>query len=366
MNNNHEMLLVSRNLATCTGDKAGDGEAIAYDNNANTFGLERAARVLRADADSVTILGPLVARQNSRDVRPQNYYEGHWIQVGAGPGLGQVRKILSYGQDPGTGEVTFKVAPQWDVVPGEGLSRVNIGREFWQVYTVANIVDQRRPLCQKSNRTLPRGGAISVWAQTADSVVAGNQQYDTDGIIYEQYYNAEEAGCESCSSATFYTDFLQIRDNLIEGEYAWPDDCSSSGIFGSMGAGPTPHSLPPTVSYGVSIAHNVIDHADGWRGGAISLLPTWFEGPAPQRWPLVASTLIDHNSLTGLHESAASPCKGGAPHPRTAISLGDSGLARATVLYANSCPDAQRGLKVGKSSVIKVCSADGAKTCECE
>ncbi len=366
MNNNHEMLLVSRNVATCTGDKAGDGEAIAYDNNANTFALERAATVLGAGADSITIQGPLVGRQNLRDVRPESYYQGHYMQVGAGRGLGQVRKIVSYHVDAASGEVTFTVAPAWDVVPGAALSRVSIGREFWQVYTVANTVDQRRPLCRKSNRSLPRGGAISVWGQTADSVVAGNRQYDTDGILYEQYYNAEEAGCKNCSSWTFYVDFLQIRDNLVEGEYAWGDDCSSSGIFGSMGAGPGPHSTPPTVGYGVSIAHNVIDHADGGGGGAISVLPTWFEGPAPRRWPLVSSTLIDHNTLEGLNGSAATPCKGGASHPRTAISFGDSALSRATVLYANTCTDAERRLQAGHAGVVKVCAPDAAKTCECE
>jgi hypothetical protein len=365
MNNNQEMLLVSRNVASCTGDKAGDGEAIAYDNNANTFGLERAESVLRAGPSDVAVEGPLVARQNSRDVPAASYYLGHWVQIAEGPGIGQVRKIVSYTQDQG-GAVTLKVSPAWDVIPATGRSRASIGREFWQVYTVANTVDQRAPPCQKSNRTAHKGGAISVWAQTADSAVAGNRQYDTDGILYQQYYNAEEAGCESCQSATFYIDFLQIRDNLIEGEYDWADDCSSSGIFGSMAAGETPHSPPPTASYGVTIAYNSIDHADGWQGGAISLLPTWFEGPAPHRWPLVASTLIDHNSLLGLHGPAASLCRGGPSHPRTAISLGNSALTRATVLYANACPDADRPLEVKNAAVVKVCPADGGRSCECE
>jgi hypothetical protein len=363
MNNNHEMLLVSQNVARCTGDKAGDGEAVAYDNNANTFGLEGAESVLRADSNEVSVVGPLVARQNSRDVRPGDYYVGHWIQVAEGPGVGQVRKIVSYTQDGGG--VNFTVTPAWDVIPATGRSRISVGREFWQVYTVANTVDQRAPLCKKSNRTAHKGGVIAVWAQTADSAVAGNRQYGTDGILYQQYYNAEESSCGSCHSETFYIDFLQIRDNLIEGEYDWSDDCSSSGIFGSMAAGETPHSPPPTAGYGVTIAYNTVDRADGWQGGAISLLPTWFEGPAPHRWPLVVSTLIDHNSLLGLNGPDASPCRGGPRHPHTAISLGRSELTRASVLYANACSDANRALDVEGSAAVRVCPADGGRSCEC-
>jgi hypothetical protein len=364
MNNNHEMLLVSRNVARCTGDKAGDGEAIAYDNNANTFGLERAETVVRTGPTVVAVEGDLVLRQNNREVPAGTYYAGHWVQIAEGPGIGQVRKIVSYSQD-GRGAITLTVSPAWDVMPSPGRSRISIGREFWQVYTIANTVDQRVPPCRKSNRTAHKGGAISVWAQTADSVVAGNRQYDTDGILYQQYYNAAEPGCETCRSETFYIDFLQIRDNLIAGEYDWRDDCSSSGIFGSMAAAETSHSRPPTASYGVTIAYNTVDRADGWQGGAISLLPTWFEGPAPHRWPLVTSTLIDHNSLLGLHGPAASPCRGGPSHARTAISLGKSALARATVLYANACPQADRPLEVDNAAVVRVCPADAGQSCEC-
>jgi hypothetical protein len=365
MNNNQEMLLVSQNVATCTGDKAGDGEAISYDNNANTFGLARAATVLRASEDSITVQGPLATRQNDRDIRIANYYQGHWIQVGEGPGLGQVRRIVSYREDAASDTVTLKIAPAWDVVPAPGQTRISIGREFWQVYTVANTVDHRQPLCLKSNRTDPKGGGISVWAQNADSVVEGNRQYDTDGIVFQQYYNAEEKSCAACERVTFYVDFLEIRGNLIDGEYAWDNDCSSSGILGSIAVGPTPHSPPPTASYGLSISHNLINYADGTRGGAISLVPTWYQGPPPNRWPVVSNALIYHNVLNGLGAPPAKACHGDKVHARTGISLGASALVWRSVLYANSCRDARHALDVRNSDVVEVCPPGNEPTCEC-
>jgi hypothetical protein len=364
MNDNDEMLLVSQNTATCTGDKDGDGEAIAYDNNANTFALPRPATVLRATPDSITVQGPLLARQNDQEIRVGSYYRDHWIQVAEGPGLGQARKIRSYSEDSTSGIVMFKVAPDWDVVPVEGKTRVSVGREFWQVYTIANTVDHRRPLCQKSNRTGPHGGSIGTSAQMADSVIEGNRQFGTDGISLRVYYNAQQDSCAVCKSETGYLDFIEIRNNLIDGEYAWDDDCSSSGIFGWIAAAPTA-SAPTTVAYGLSIAHNTIVQADGRRGGAISFVPTWFEGPPPHRWPLVESALIHHNVMSGLDTSPARPCAGGGPHPRTAISLGASALVSKTVLYANVCSDARRALDVRASDVVKVCNRDASAACEC-
>jgi hypothetical protein len=364
LSNDQEMLFVSQNTATCTGDKAGDGEAFAFDNNANTFALSRAATVVTATADSITIDAPLAARQNDRDIRIGNYYQDHWIQVGEGPGLGQARKIRSYSEDRASGRVTFLVTPAWDVIPVKGKTRVSVGREFWQLYVIANRVDERQPLCAKSNRTDTKAGGIVLWAQSADSVIAGNRQFDTDGILFQQFYNAEEDLCTVCHRETYYTDFLEIRDNDIEGEYRWDDDCSSSGIFGSIGAGPTPHSSPPTVSFGVSISHNTIDHADGMAGGAISMMPTWFQGPPPQQWALVDATLIYKNNLLGLSGAAAKGCKAATPHARTGISLSGSPLFKSAVLYANTCPNANRPVDLGNNTAV-VCPADAQSSCGC-
>jgi hypothetical protein len=364
MNDNLEMMLVSQNSATCTGDEVGDGEAISYDNNANTFALPSTETVLEASADGVTVAGPLVGRQNDRDVNVDDYYLGHWIQVGEGPGLGQARKITAYARDPVRGSIAFHVEPAWDVVPEPGRTRINIGREYWQVLTIANTVDHRKPLCAKSNPSRVGGGLIGMWAQSADSVMAGNVQHDTDGIVFRQHYNAEERGCAQCARETSYIDFLEIRDNLIDGEYAWDDDCSSSGVMGSLAAAPT-SSAPATVGYGLSISHNLIRHADGRQGGAISMVPTWFEGPAPHRWPLVADVLIDHNVIEGFDAPPGRACPGTRPHERTAISLGTSSLVRGAVLYANTCADARRPVDSREDQATRVCPAEGTAACGC-
>jgi hypothetical protein len=366
MNNNQELLLVSGNRATCTGDKIGDGEAIAYDNNGNTFAFERAQMTVAASSDTIVVPGPLRLRQNDREIPINTYYIGHWIQVGEGPGRGQVRKIDSYRVDAGSGKVTFKISPAWDVIPVTGQTRISVGREFWQAYAVANSIDHRRPLCQKSNRSAKKGGVISLWAQIADSAVEGNQQFDSDGIVIQQLYSAHNAACGAdCESRTHYVSSMEIRGNTIDGEYDWTDDCSSSGILGSVGASPTPESAPPTVSTGLSISHNIISHADAWRGGAISLRSTWFDGPPPHRWPVVNNALIFKNSITALEGAPASGCRGDLERPRTAISLSGAPLAQHTVLYANRCATAPIHVDSSPLQAVTVCRIGTGETCEC-
>ena len=367
MNGSHEMLLVSQNVATCTGDKLGDGEAFAFDNNANTFAFDSARTVLGASTDTVTVRGPLQAVQNGRDVTTENYYLGHWIQVGEGPGVGQVRKIYSYQINALGDRVTFKVSPQWDVIPVPGNTRIVAGREFWQVYTVANTVDHRTPLCQKSNRSAKKGGVISIWAQTADSALEGNRQFDSDGILLQNLYAAYDSRCGvGCQSRTNFINSVEIRGNIIDGEYDWADDCSSSGILASLAASPTPQSPPPIVDYGLTISHNTITRADAWRGGAIALTATWFQGPEPRQWPLVNNALIFHNMLLGLAGPPARACRGELPHARTGISLSGSSLVAHTVLYANTCGTAPRRLAARAEQFVSVCPNGAEPSCECQ
>ena len=365
MNNNQEMLLVSQNQASCTGDKIGDGEAIAYDNNANTFAFDKARNVLRATADTVTVQGPLQGRQNNRDVPLESYYVGHWIQVGQGRGLGQVRKIASYRIDP-SGSVTFTVAPAWDVAPEAGAGLISVGREFWQMYTVGNRIDHRQPLCQKSNRSQPKGGVIGLWAQTSDSAVEGNRQYDTDGILYLQSYSAVDPEQPEFTSWTFFQSFLEIRGNRIEGKYDWDADCSSSGIMGAQSAAPTPASPPPTVGYGVSIARNTVVHADGAHGGAISIALAWTAGPPPNNWTLVDNTLIHHNTIKDI--AGAAPhrrCETGAWGRRIGINL-DQSMVWRTSLYANSCTNVTTRLYDRATHTLRLCPANARQDdCEC-
>lgn len=364
MASNQEMLLVSNNQATCTGDKIGDGEAIAYDNNGNTFAFDTAKETLRATINSITVAGPLQTRQNNRDVPVASYYVGHWIQVGAGPGIGQVRKISGYQIDPANGEVTFRVAPEWDVIPTSEKTKINVGREFWQVYTVGNRIDHRQPLCQKSNRSDPKGGAISIWAQTADSATSNNLQLDTDGILFRTLFSAKDAACSDCYQGTNYINFMEIHDNRIIGEYSSSDGCSSSGIFGSIAAGVG--ATPLTPGYGISISGNTISSADTKYSGSIAIMPTWYQGPKPNRWPLIDSLLIQHNEISSPTSSPTRACRDIGPRERTGINLSYSYLVWRSTLYANACVNQGKPInQSGSQQTTIVCAKAHAEMCEC-
>jgi hypothetical protein len=362
---NVEQVLVSQNTATCTGDKIGDGEAISFDNNTNTFAFSAASPVARAGATTVTVSLPLAARQHDRDVPVASYYIGHWVQVVSGPGLGQARKITGYSTDPASHATTFEAAPAWDVVPIAGQSRVTIGREYWQLYVLDNQIDNRRPLCQKSNRSRSAAGSIMLWAQSADSVIAGNRQYDSDGIFVQQVYITPEHPCADCTMQSFLHAFLDIRANLIDGEYEWMTDCSRSGIVIGIGAAPWGDAPPPTVGFGVSISHNTIRHADAQDGGAISQLGSWFAGPKPHRWPLSDNLLIHHNAIIDIDGARALPVCGSSRRPRTGIAFPDSAIAWRTVLYANSCRHVSVPVGEGGVDVVKVCPSPPSDSCEC-
>lgn len=363
LNNNHELMLVAQNTATCTGDKAGDGEAFAYDNNGNTFAFDSSRTVLAASADSVTAAGPLVAQQSGQRVQRPDFYVGHWLQVVGGPGLGQVRKIVAYRADES--RVTFEVAPAWDVVPQVQLSSITIGREFWQVYTIDNRIDNRQPLCRKSNRNRPKAGAITLWAQTADSVVEGNQLFDSDGISLQNSYVATGPGCTRCDASTNLQSFVEIHGNTLDGEYSWLSDCSQSGIMIANSAAPAPSGPPPTLGYGISVAHNTIRHADGLRGGAITVPLTWHQGPPPHRWNAIETLLIHHNVIRDLNGPAPMRRCDHAQRYRIGINLYEAQMVRGTVLYANTCTSTGKRLQDGARETIRVCPSSSKDSCEC-
>ncbi len=361
---NVEETLVSHNTATCTGDKIGDGEAIAYDNNANTFAFADPATATGATADTVSVSAPLVTRQNDRDVATASYYLGHWIQVLAGPGLGQARRITAYSTDP-NGITRFRIAPAWDVVPAPGESRIAVGREFWQVYTLDNHIDHRQPLCRKSNRSKPAGGEIVLWAQSADSVIAGNSQHDADGILIQQAYIAPERPCKSCAMASFFQAFLEIRDNEIDGQYDWTSNCSSSGIIAGIAASDRGDPLPPTVGFGVHIAYNRIRQAVAPQGAAIDIVDTWEAGPAPHAWALSENLLVDHNGIADIPGTGArAAC--GPRHARAGIGFPRPEIAWDTVLYANRCTNVAVPLVPGGGvRTHRLCPAAATPSCEC-
>ena len=364
LNGNVEEVLVSQNTATCTGDKIGDGEAISFDNNTNTFAFRGAPTVVQATADSVAVSATLAARQNDRDVPVASYYVDHWLQIVGGPGLGEARKIIGYSTDPITHVTTFKVAPDWDVVPAPGQTRVAVGREFWQLYALDNQADNRKPLCQKSNRSRRAGGEIVLWAQSADTVIAGNRQYDSDGIFVQQAYVVPEHPCPDCTMQGFFQSFLEIRANVVDGEYDWTTDCSASGITAGVAAASWGNEAPPTVGFGVSISHNTIRHADAQHGGAIAQLDSWTAGPEPHRWPLSDNMIIDHNSIADIDGPRAVPLCG-TSRPRIGIAFPDPAIAWRTVLYANSCKHVSMPVGGGGVDTVKVCPSSTPDSCEC-
>src|SRR5208283_3850977 len=174
-----------------------------------------------------------------------DYYVGDWLQVVQGPGIGQARKIsaISTGSGAGGPTVTFTVSPAFDVLP-QPNSVITEGRLVWQIYTVGNEIDQRTPLCLKSNRTRRAGGLITQYAQTADSVIERNRQFDTSGILIVHQFEPIDAGAGVSSPGSIVQSFTEIRDNLVSGTYDAGDvsPLAEYGIAVSFAA--TPHTAP--------------------------------------------------------------------------------------------------------------------------
>lgn len=361
LNNNQEMVLVSDNTATCTGDKAGDGEAFAFDNNGNTFAQDAARVVLAASRNTVTVDGPLIASQSSRAVDASRYYVGHWMFVGDGPGVGQARRISSYDVDAASDAVTFTVSPPWDVTPEANSSRVDVGRTFWQLYVVGNTVDHRTPLCRKGNASDVKGGGITLWARAADSAIARNTQMDTDGIMLHPYTAERGTECANCEYASFAVYSSEIRDNLINGEYDANNDCSPSGI--ALTIGTTVGTVPPLLmAYGLSIAHNKISRADAEGGGSIAMS---YSGPPKLASPLVSSTLIFKNTIVETRGKPLQGCRRPGAARATAIQMGSARAAQKSVLSQNMCPGAKRRLTAEPLWGKVVCGAAASSQCGC-
>lgn len=335
LRNNQEKLLVSNNRACCTGDKTGDGEAFAFDNNHNSFGFDKVQQVVFATKDSVVVQIPFNQLQRGKKV-PSDYYGEHWVQVTEGQGVGQVRRISSYNFQNSV--LKINIDPSWDVMPDKS-SRLAVGREFWQLYVVDNVVEHGKPTCQKSNRqdkpsTPAGGGGIVLWAQTTDSSIEGNRQYDTNGILLNAAYSGVDTECPKCTSWSRLQYFIEIRGNIVDREYDWDSDCSWSGIMVAYGASPTPNAPPPILSYGLTIAKNTIYKADGLDGGGISLSPSWWNGPAPYSWNLINNTLIFKNTVRGMDGSSPKKVCRSGPIQRTGINL-SAATVRNTILHGN-------------------------------
>ena len=358
--------LISQNTATCPGDKIGDGESFSFDSNGNTSALPAAEPVLAASANTVTVQGPLLTLGSGTS------YGELWVQITGGTGVGQLRPVVSY-SDPTAQTVVLTIAPAWDVTPGSD-SLVGTSKEYWQVYTVDNFVDQRQTECTKANATEPSGGVINQWSGSADSAIEGNQLYDTSGILYSATYTVQSAQYGTVPNSGFQA-FLDIRNNTIDGEYNWGASCSYSGIRGWYGASPDTSATPPLGSYGVSISHNSVSEADDNRGGAIALNDSWYAGPAPSTWQYMNNTLIFRNSIKDITNPASTPdsnyanCP--ATFPRQGIHINDA-LPWHTVLYANSCTNVAQNLFDRGTATVRACPGGNgaagvvpANSCEC-
>jgi hypothetical protein len=204
-----------------------------------------------------------------------------------------------------------------------------------------------------------------LWAQSADSIIEGNRQYDSDGILVQQAYILPEKPCSDCLMDGFFQSSLEIRANLIDGEYDWDAACSASGILAGIAAAPWNDALPPKVGFGVSISHNTIRHADAQWGGAIALLNSWYSGPEPHRWPLSDNMLIHHNTIEEISGARAVPGCGASPE-RVGINFPRTPIAWRTVLYANSCHSVSESVGgVGGADTVRVCPSSVSSSCEC-
>lgn len=365
MKGSQENLLISQNNVSCSGDKAGDGEAFAFDSSGAIGALPAAQSAISATASSVTVAGPLT----NASTAPNGYYNDFWVTVVQGPGKGQSRRIVGYAAVPST-PVTFNITPGWDVIPTTNSSVV-VSREYYQVYTVDNLIDQRSPLCTKANATRPAGGLIGIYGHTTDSAIEGNQQFDTNGISVSTNYMVVDHN--STVPYLRLADFVEIRGNTINGEYAYGSDCSFSGV--QLNYGGTDTVVPPPEMYGVAVSHNTINQADGFGDGAISFARGWYGGPAPTTWDLVDGTLVFHNSISNIAPPipthvAQWPSCGAGQSNRLGENISEAETWH-TVLYANSCHNVlnnsgRSALNDRGAATLRVCPVNAASdSCEC-
>jgi hypothetical protein len=362
--NNNEELLISANRIDCSGDKAGDGEAVALDNSGGTFAFDGVQGIDGAGTDWVSVPAPLARNRDGRPL-PAAYLIGQWVTLVDGPGMGQTRKVIDYVADETHRTLRIRVTPQWDVLPRPGRSRISVMRQYWQVYVIANQINHASPPCRKSNLNGPHGGAISLWTSIADSVVDGNEQTETDGIGFLQAYSAHGPSCPDCASSAAVVTALEIRGNKINGEYDWSSDCSWSGIHGYFVATPTPEAPPPWLGFGIVIANNEITHADGQRGGAIQIARAGPSGPAPGTWPISENILIYANTLRDLSGPPPRAVCAQRQSTRSGIRIEGDRNIRDTVLAGNLCEGVAIALEDSGAGTIRVCPAAGADSCEC-
>jgi hypothetical protein len=361
---NSELKLISQNRILCSGDKPGDGEAIVFDGADETDygGYVRAAPVVASsskDWSSEVAVG-------ASPLRGPLGFVGQWLQVVRGPGRGQLRKVTAFSAT--SSAATFTVSPPFDVLPGPG-SAVTVGLENWQSYVVDNHVDHGARLCVNGPKSNPSGGGIIFYAQTADSVIEGNRQNASSGILLAHQYILSP----SRPAFLMLQAANEIRDNLVEQAPMFAGLRGVSGIRSAYVAtaenrGEPP---PPVLDFATSIAGNRLVAADG-PGGAIEFQDG---GPVGWRnstdgcvatWEIAAAPLVFHNDVsaspgTGIGIGSRAPPQRPARCPP---GIRDPIVWHAT-LYANSCAGVSRPLSDDGTGTQRICRAQNGTLCEC-
>lgn len=292
-----EDVLIARNVAQCPGGLIGDGEGIALDNNAATSAYSGKARVTSLEGNVLTLHGELQRRQHDRAMPLSNPYAGHWVQIIAGDGSGQLGRVRAHWSEANAGQEHFVLEePLSGVQPG---AEAIVTRAFVRVRVLDNYIDQRRVRCGRHNLSGPRGGGISLWGNSVDTIVARNVVDEGDGVIVQHSWSSD-ASCRSCATMRLMQWYPQIEGNVIRSENDAASNCSHSGIELRHGASPDPHDPPPLLGLGATVRDNAVIGADGIYSGAISLPLTWHPGPPRHRRPLIGSFIVQRNSISEL------------------------------------------------------------------
>jgi len=334
LQDSHEDLLIARNVAQCPGSLVGDGEGIALDNNGATSAYGGMAEIVGVGQADLSLGGAMRRRQNDRDLPPVNPYAGHWLQVVAGDGLGQLRRVRAHAAAAAPGTERFELEGDPMHVPGQG-ARAIVGRAFLRPRILDNHVDQRASVCGRRNRSGPRGGAISLWANTIDAVVARNVVEEGEGVIVNHSWSGG-GECRGCGPTLLLQWRPRISMNAVLGENDRLSNCSLSGIELRHGASAAATDTPPLLGFGALVSRNSVVDADGLFSGAIALPLTWHAGPAGHQQPLVDGYVVQRNAIGAL---PAEPARGscGAMRARAQVFIAPGHTAASGTWRDNSC-----------------------------
>lgn len=268
MHDSHEMLLVEDNDFIQTGRKAGDGEAITTDINRDRPFFAGPVPVAAAGAAEVRVDArahpPLEPEAALDDV-----FRDHWLQVVAGTGAGQTRKLAGYrverDREGRIAVAAFRVDPPFDVAP-DATSLVTVQRQAWQTYFAGNRVDARvgpglgcDPGLALDDPTGVDVGVIQLYSTSADSVILGNRLTCANGIRL-----GASASAPGTPQRTILT--TAILDNVVDRD---PKEAFSARHAFALDCKPVRPGFA-AIDGGIQLTA-YMDHPGGARGPAVLL-----------------------------------------------------------------------------------------------